>query len=137
MEFGGAVQLRLGVFLILILHLARERRHRMHVSVSLLLAVLLYLQEIAQRMGAARCHHHRLGLPFHCVQRNLPELLHDDFRLLVDDVLVVVVEGFHGFRGGCLLVGRVLFNALLYLIGYAIRRILQQHVLDKAFLDGL
>ena len=88
-------------------------------------------------MGTARSHHHRLRLSLHGIQGDLAELLHDDLRLLVDDVLVIVMIGFHGFRGGCLLIGGVLRDAFLDFVGHAIRGVLQQHVLDEALLDGL
>ena len=132
-----AIQLRLGILGVAILDLAGERHHRMDICIPLLLAVLLDLQEVAQGMGTARGDHHGFGLALHGMQGDGAELLHDDFRLLVDDVLVVVVIGFHGPRGWRLLVGRVLLDSLLYLVGHAIRGILQQYVLDKPLFDGL
>ena len=133
----GGVQFRLGIFLAVPFHLARECHHRLNVRVTLLLAVALDLHEVAQGMDTACRDHHRLRLSLHGVQRHLAELLHDDFHLLIDDVLVVVVERLHGTGGWFLFVLRIILYLLTDFIRHAIRRILQQHILDEALFYGL
>ena len=109
----------------------------MHIRITLLLAIGFDGHIIAHGMGATGSHHHRLCLALHGRQRHLAELLYDDGTFLVDDVLVVVVVSLDRPCGRCLFIFRVIGDALCYLVTHLIRRVAQQHILDKPFLDGL
>ena len=109
----------------------------MHIIIPLLRAVGFDGQEIAHGMGTACRHHHRLSLSLHGRQRYLAELLYDDGALLINDVLVVVMKSLHSPCGWCLFIFRVFSNTFCNLIRYIIRRVAQQHIFNKTFLDGL
>ena len=86
-------------------------------------------------MGTAGGHHHGLCLTLHGRKRHLSELLYDNRALLVDDMLVIVMESLYCPCSRCLFIFRVIGDALSYLVTDAVRRITQQHILDKAFLE--
>ncbi len=130
------VELGLGHLLAVVPHRAREGDQHAEV-IAVVVDVAAQCPEEPHRVRPGRGHDHRLGLPADLVGDVLPEVLDDDLGTLGQVVLVQCHEAGDRPAGLGRLERRVLADRLLDVPERLVGRVVGQHVVDKALLDGL